>query len=108
MQVFQQVQTGTTMNMRQVEADMRSSRILKMNQLLLNAGILKECEFVAAHMNPLTLSRILIKIVVFTEFVLVQQLVHHFAAFAAKVFALKRERCFGACFPAMEAGGLFL
>ena len=96
------------MNMRQVEIDMRRSRVFKMNQLLLNAGFLKECEFVAAHMNPLTLSRILIKIVVFAEFMLVQQLIHHFAAFAAKVFALKSECCIGACFPAMEAGSLFL
>lgn len=107
-QVFQQVEAGTAMDMREVEIDMRIGGILEMDQLLLNTRIFQEGELVFAYLDTLAQSGILVQIIVLTEFMLVQQLVNHFAAFAAEAFVFKRDYSFSTGFTAVVTADLFL
>ena len=94
--------------MREVEIDMRIGGILEMDQLLLNTRIFQEGELVFAYLDTLAQPGILVQIVVLTEFMLVQQLVYHFAAFAAEAFVFKRDYSFSTGFTAVVTADLFL
>ena len=74
------------MHLRQVKRYMHLFFIFKTDQLQLYFLIIQEGKLIVPYPYPLIDARIVVKVIIFTEFALIEDIVNHLAAVAAKHF----------------------
>ena len=89
------------MHLRQVKGYMHLCVIFETDKLQLYFLIIQKSEFILPHFYPLADAGIFIQVVVLTKVTLVQYLVHHFTAFAAKFFFFQQNLVGWTSFAAM-------
>ena len=72
------------MHLRQIQSNMSLPIIVKIDQFGLNVLIVQKSKFVFFCRDALINARLIIKTIIITQIVLVDDLVHHFTTFAAK------------------------
>jgi hypothetical protein len=85
-QIFEEPEAGTAMNIGNVKGDMCLLIITELQQLLLNFFIIKEGEFIFSDRKTLCHSWFIIKRIIFTKVILVQYFIYQFTTLAAEMF----------------------
>jgi len=96
------------MHLWKIKSDMRLPVVFKTDQLPANRFIVEESKFVFADVGSLSNTGLIVKIVVIAEAVLVDDLVDHFTALAAKDLFFQADFTRGTIFTAMRAPDLLI
>jgi len=103
-QVLQQVQTGTAVDLGQIELNVRFGIGPKANQPGSNPLFIQESEFIVPDWGPPVNARPFIVLVIIFQPMPVQQGIDHLTAFTAEQLVLQAQRSRNTGFPTMIAG----
>jgi hypothetical protein len=96
-QVFEQVKTGTAVHLGQVKCNVYLLFVLKTDQLQPDLFIIQEGKLIMPYPYPLVDPGIIVQVIIIAKLALVEDIIDHFAAVAAKHFFFRSD-------PGIQAG----
>jgi hypothetical protein len=102
-EVFEKVQAGAAVHLWQVEIDMHLLLVPETDQLQLYLFIIKKGKLILPDVYTLGDAGGIVQVVIFTQTALVKDLVHHPAAFTAKMLFFRTDAVIGTGFTAVIA-----